>query len=59
MPTYAYRCTVCGHEFDKFQRVTDPRPPCPECSGEVKQVLTAGHKIGIKEPWRSSKERMS
>ena len=33
MPTYGYRCTNCGHEFEIFQRMADdPLKVCPNCS---------------------------
>ena len=32
MPTYAYRCEACGHDFDRVQRITeDPIRECPQC----------------------------
>ena len=32
MPTYIYRCTDCGHEFEEFQSITDkPIDVCPQC----------------------------
>ncbi|HEU5071272.1 MAG TPA: FmdB family zinc ribbon protein [Verrucomicrobiae bacterium] len=31
MPTYAYVCAKCGHEFDKFQSMKDPALTiCPQ-----------------------------
>ncbi|MEA2528462.1 MAG: hypothetical protein QOG89_106 [Thermomicrobiales bacterium] len=45
MPTYTYRCTGCGHQFDQFQRFSDdPLTECPECQGLVKRVL---HPVGV------------
>src|SRR5690349_13841201 len=45
MPTYSYRCTTCGHQFDQFQRFSDdPLTACPECHGLVKRVL---HPVGV------------
>jgi putative FmdB family regulatory protein len=42
MPTYAYRCTSCGVEFDRFQKFTDkPLTRCPECKGKVNRVPQA------------------
>lgn len=33
MPTYDYRCSACGHEFELFQSMKDkPRRKCPKCS---------------------------
>lgn len=42
MPTYAYRCTSCGVEFERFQKFTDkPLTRCPECRGKVNRVPQA------------------
>ncbi len=44
MPIYAYQCAVCGHDFDRLQRLADPDPDtCPACGavGGVKRQLTA------------------
>lgn len=41
MPTYAYRCTECGHAFDIYQSFTeDSLTVCPECSGVLRKVLS-------------------
>ena len=43
MPTYEYQCTNCGHQFEKFQTMTDdPVKICPECQHEVRRLLGAG-----------------
>lgn len=43
MPTYEYRCTSCGHEFEVFQKMTDPpKKRCPECRSKVEKKLSAG-----------------
>lgn len=40
MPTYAYRCTSCAHEFDAFQKFSDaPLTECPECGAEIRRVF--------------------
>jgi len=32
MPTYDYRCSRCGHEFEAFQSITaSPLRKCPKC----------------------------
>lgn len=48
MPIYAYRCTECGHEFDRFftshQRMTATRVACPHCaSRRVRRLISAPH----------------
>lgn len=43
MPTYEYRCTQCGNEFDLFQRMSDPpRAECARCGGSAERKLSAG-----------------
>jgi len=43
MPTYEYRCRKCGHEFEQFQKITDPPlSECPVCSGSVERLITTG-----------------
>jgi putative FmdB family regulatory protein len=45
MPTYGYRCTACGHEFERVQKMTDaPLTECEECQGPVKKIL---YPVGI------------
>jgi putative FmdB family regulatory protein len=43
MPTYEYRCPGCGHQFEKFQRMSDPPVAnCPECSASAERRLSGG-----------------
>ena len=43
MPTYQYRCTKCGHEFEKFQSISDdPVKVCPKCKGFTERIITGG-----------------
>jgi putative FmdB family regulatory protein len=51
MPTYEYVCSKCGHQFEKFQSITDTAlATCPKekCGmkkwgkGPVKRVIGAG-----------------
>jgi putative FmdB family regulatory protein len=42
LPLYPYRCTQCGHRFEKIQRFSEePVKVCPQCGGAVERVLTA------------------
>jgi putative FmdB family regulatory protein len=42
LPLYAYRCTACGHSFEKIQSFSDePEQVCPKCGGELVRPLTA------------------
>lgn len=43
MPTYEYQCGRCGHEFERFQKITDaPVRRCPKCKGGVKRLIGTG-----------------
>lgn len=43
MPTYQYRCSLCGHEFEEFQSMKeDPLKECPVCHKEGLQRLIGG-----------------
>ncbi len=45
MPTYGYRCTVCKHEFERFQKISDPAVTnCETCGEPVKKIL---YPVGI------------
>lgn len=38
MPTYAYACTTCGHQFDAVQSFSeDALSICPECGGALRK----------------------
>ena len=42
MPLYPYRCTQCGHSFEKIQNFSDePETVCPKCGGVLERPLTA------------------
>jgi putative FmdB family regulatory protein len=42
LPLYAYRCTECGHRFEKIQRFNvKPEKACPKCGGVLERPLTA------------------
>jgi putative FmdB family regulatory protein len=43
MPTYSYRCPACGHEYDRFQKITDESlAECPVCNAAGEKVITGG-----------------
>ena len=45
MPNYDYRCETCGHRFEVFQGMNDPKlEDCPRegCPGPVKRLLGTG-----------------
>ncbi|HEV2528004.1 MAG TPA: FmdB family zinc ribbon protein [Thermomicrobiales bacterium] len=40
MPTYAYRCRDCGHQFDIVQKFSDDAlTVCPTCEGHIHRVI--------------------
>lgn len=42
MPTYEYRCAN-GHEFERFQRMSEPPLDiCPTCGAAAERLLSAG-----------------
>jgi putative FmdB family regulatory protein len=42
LPLYAYRCTQCGHKFEKIQNFSaTPEQECPQCHGVLERPLTA------------------
>ncbi len=43
MPTYAYACPQCGHEYDRFQKISDDtRAKCPECGTRGERLISGG-----------------
>ena len=43
MPTYDYVCTDCSHEFEEFQKMSDPLlEECPECDGKLQRKIGGG-----------------
>ncbi len=45
MPTYEYRCSDCGHQFETFRRIDDePLTVCERCGGRLRKVF---HPAGI------------
>jgi len=43
MPTYEYRCDRCGHQFELFQKISDPpETNCPRCEGSVRRLIGPG-----------------
>ncbi|AXC11324.1 hypothetical protein ACPOL_1988 [Acidisarcina polymorpha] len=42
MPLYEYRCTACGHRFEKIQSFSAPdEKECPVCKGAVERLISA------------------
>ena len=42
MPRYEYRCTECGHQYERREGFDAPSTQhCPKCQGESRRVLYA------------------
>ena len=49
MPTYDYKCSCCGIEFERFQNIKDPPlESCPQCGGNVRRLIGAGSAVIFK-----------
>jgi putative FmdB family regulatory protein len=50
MPTYAYKCDHCEHDFELFQSITaEPVKTCPECKKrKVRRLIGTGAGILFK-----------
>jgi putative FmdB family regulatory protein len=58
MPTYEYECLKCGLRFERRQSMTDrPLAECPECTGEVRRLVSGGAGFIIKGSGRQPVER--
>ncbi|MGH2758501.1 MAG: FmdB family zinc ribbon protein [Actinomycetota bacterium] len=45
MPTYTYRCTKCGEEYEAVQSMSDPPlKRCKKCRGALRRTF---HPVGI------------
>jgi len=40
MPIYEYCCDSCGHRFERLVRIGAEPPPCPECEGAVRKLVS-------------------
>ncbi len=42
MPLYEYRCTTCGHRFEKIQSFSAPEQlACPKCGNMGERLISA------------------
>lgn len=42
MPLYEYKCSKCGHVFERIQKFSDkPEADCPECGSGAERQLSA------------------
>ncbi len=41
MPVYEYECESCGHQFEVWQKITDPPlNSCEKCGGKVRKLIS-------------------
>ena len=49
MPTYAYRCAACTHEFDRLEKMSAPTPTeCPACGGRAERRIAGFVGIAVR-----------
>ena len=50
MPTYDYECAACGHAFELYQGINDPKKrKCPECGKlKLRRLLGTGAAVVFK-----------
>jgi putative FmdB family regulatory protein len=49
MPVYEYACAACGHEFEEWQKITDPKvTKCPKCSKHKVERLISRSSFQLK-----------
>jgi putative FmdB family regulatory protein len=50
MPTYDYECDACGHSFEIFQGINEPKKrKCPECGKlKLRRLLGMGAAVVFK-----------
>jgi len=49
MPIYEYRCTECGHEMEKLQKISDALlTDCPDCGKPALQKLVSAAGFRLK-----------
>jgi putative FmdB family regulatory protein len=41
VPIYEYQCRECSHRFERLVGFNAATPDCPECGGEVEQLVSA------------------
>jgi len=45
MPTYAFKCTKCEKELDKFMKYSDPAPVCEFCKIDMTKQFHSNYKF--------------
>lgn len=47
MPTYQYKCKLCGKEFDEFKHIEDRNNTKCKCGGDVQLLIKTNKHVGI------------
>lgn len=51
MPTYEYKCEICGLTFECRQGITEEAlAECPECRGKIRRLVSGGAGFILKGP---------
>ena len=49
MPIYDFKCTACGHKFEKLTTISRrDQVTCPKCGGPVGRVYEGKWSMGVK-----------
>lgn len=49
MPVYEYACGACGHEFEEWQKISDPPvKKCPKCGKQKVERLISRSSFQLK-----------
>jgi putative FmdB family regulatory protein len=55
MPIYEYRCTACGHVFERIMKSGETDPECPACGVKEVKKRTAAFRTNA---WSTFLDRM-
>lgn len=48
MPTYDFKCTKCGYEFEEVKSIKDDSPAvCKKCHSPAEKTFGPGTRVGI------------
>ncbi len=57
MPIYEYKCSNCGHQFEKIQKFSDdPLKKCPNCDKNALNKLISSPSFRLKGSTKSKKK---
>lgn len=41
MPIFEFKCESCGKEFEEMTGRDEAAPPCPDCGGHARKLMSA------------------